>query len=995
MSQYSGFWSLDQPNPKAGECVAVTTKDMMQSWQLDTCESLLPFMCKAAACPSGSVHCSNGRCVNQAFKCDGNDDCGDGSDELDCPNNCHFHMQSGGDVIETPNYPQKYAPLSKCKWTLEGPQGSNIILQFQEFDTEKNFDTVQILVGGRTEDKSVPLTTLSGKQDIANRPYITASNFMIVKFTSDGSVERKGFRATWKTEPQNCGGILRATAQGQILSSPGYPQVYPGGLECLFIIQAQPGRIISLEVQDLDLNHERDYILIRDGEGPNSRSIARLTGQAKDNPNVLISTGSKLYLYFKTSLGDSRKGFSIRYTQGCKATIIARNGTVSSPAYGLSDYPSNQECLFKIKNPSGGPLSLRFDTFNVHSTDYVQVFDGSSTTGLRLHSGEGFTGNTRPKITLTASSGEMLIKFATDALHNAEGWSATFSADCPNLQPGIGALASNRDTAFETTVTFTCPIGQEFATGKHKISTVCQRGGNWSVNYIPKCQEVYCGPVPQIDNGFSIGSSNVTYKGVAAYQCYAGFAFPSGNGIEKISCLADGRWERKPLCLASQCPPLPEVSHANVTLLNGGGRSYGTIIRFECEPGYQRTGQPVLICMSNGTWSSDVPSCSRKRCYDFPEVDDGFIVDSTRKYYYGDEARVQCFKGYKLNGTNIIKCSSEQTFESVPTCEDINECSTSQCDLASTECTNTPGSFYCKCKKGFAPTLECRPVGDLGLANGGIPEESIVVSSTEEGYSKAQLRLNSIGWCGNTVDPGTNWVIVDFKAPTIVRGFRTQGVQRTDGQVAFTSAIRLQYTDDLTDVFKDYANPDGTAVEFRVLEPSLSILNLPVPIETRYLKFKIQDYSYAPCLRLEVMGCTRLDCVDVNECAKDNGGCDQKCINAPGSFSCACNPGYELFTQNGTAGFHISKSETGTHDGDLYQLNKTCVPVMCPNLNAPENGKLLTTKIEHHFGDLVNFQCNFGYVMSGSASLLCLSSGQWNATVPECMCKYFYIETPD
>lgn len=42
-------------------------------------------------------------------------------------------------------------------------------------------------------------------------------------------------------------------------------------------------------------------------------------------------------------------------------------------------------------------------------------------------------------------------------------------------------------------------------------------------------------------------------------------------------------------------------------------------------------------------------------------------------------------------------------------------------------------------------------------------------------------------------------------------------VQRFDGNIAFTSAVRLQYTDDLADVFKDYANPDGTAVEFRIL----------------------------------------------------------------------------------------------------------------------------------------------------------------------------------
>ncbi|XP_054265760.1 uncharacterized protein LOC128988471 [Macrosteles quadrilineatus] len=986
VSQYAGFWSLDQPDPSSGECVDVMLSDEQQSWELQTCESLLPFLCRANACPAGSYHCSNGRCINAAFRCDKEDDCGDGSDELDCPNLCHHYMASSGDVVESPNYPHKYEPLATCKWTLEGPQGHNILLQFQEFETEKTFDTVQILVGGRTEDKAVSLATLSGKQDLGNKSFVSASNFMIIKFSTDGSVEKKGFRASWKTEPQSCGGNLRATPQPQILKSPGYPQHYPGGLECLYILTAQQGRIITLEVQDLDLETNRDYILIRDGDSPKSPTIARLTGKIDNNPRIIMSTESKLYLYFKTSLGESQKGFNIRYSQGCRATVDTANGTVSSPAYGLADYPSNQECLLRIHNPSGSALSLKFDYFNVHPSDTVQVFDGTSTSGLRLHPGSGFSGTQVPKITLTASSGTMLIRFTTDALHNSKGWHAQYSADCPVLRPGEGALASNRDTAFGTVVVFTCPVGQEFATGTAKITTECLPGGNWSISYIPKCQEVYCGPVPQIDNGFSIGSSNVTYRGEALYQCYAGFAFPSGLPIEKVSCLADGRWERLPTCLASQCPPLPEVSHANATILNGGGRSYGTIVRYECDPGYVRTGHPVILCMSNGTWSSTPPTCSRAMCPKLPEIANGFVIEASQRYLFGDEARVQCHKGFKLvGGSNIIRCGPEQTFVNPPKCEDINECASSQCDQASTECINTPGSFYCKCRGGFASTLDCRPVGDLGLTSGGVPDDSITVSSSEVGYPKEMVRLNSgLGWCGTNIEPGFNWVMLDLKAPTIIRGFRTQSVQRPEGSPAFTSAVRIQYTNNLTDVMKDYTNPDGTPVEFRILEPTLSVLNLPAPIEAQYIKFKIQDYVNAPCMRLEVMGCTRLECADVNECSSDNGGCDQKCINSPGSYACVCNVGYELFSRNGTAGFSVDKSETGSQDGDIFQYNKTCVPVMCPPLAAPKNGIILTTQDSFHFGDLVSFQCHFGFVMAGSASLLCTSGGVWNGSVPEC-----------
>lgn len=37
--------------------------------------------------------------------------------------------------------------------------------------------------------------------------------------------------------------------------------------------------------------------------------------------------------------------------------------------------------------------------------------------------------------------------------------------------------------------------------------------------------------------------------------------------------------------------------------------------------------------------------------------------------------------------------------------------------------------------------MDCRPVGDLGLTSGGIPDESITVSSSEVGYSKEVLKL--------------------------------------------------------------------------------------------------------------------------------------------------------------------------------------------------------------------------------------------------------------
>lgn len=68
---------------------------------------------------------------------------------------------------------------------------------------------------------------------------------------------------------------------------------------------------------------------------------------------------------------------------------------------------------------------------------------------------------------------------------------------------------------------------------------------------------------------------------------------------------------------------------------------------------------------------------------------------------------------------------------------------------------------------------------------------------------------SSGGWCGNVPRPGHNWVQIDLRAPTVIRGFRIQVVVRSDGAMAYPVSLRIHFTDDLTDAFHVYSDPSG------------------------------------------------------------------------------------------------------------------------------------------------------------------------------------------
>lgn len=67
--------------------------------------------------------------------------------------------------------------------------------------------------------------------------------------------------------------------------------------------------------------------------------------------------------------------------------------------------------------------------------------------------------------------------------------------------------------------------------------------------------------------------------------------------------------------------------------------------------------------------------------------------------------------------------------------------------------------------------------------------------------------------------------------------------------------------------------------------PGVSCIDLPPPANE-------SGYTCGPCPN-GYFG-NGAECSDIDECATNNGGCNQNCVNTPGSSVCTCNSGYSL-----------------------------------------------------------------------------------------------------
>lgn len=249
---------------------------------------------------------------------------------------------------------------------------------------------------------------------------------------------------------------------------------------------------------------------------------------------------------------------------------------------------------------------------------------------------------------------------------NADGnWNNTAPAcnpvDCGSLSNPLNGTVVYPSSTFGSQATYECHTGFNITSLSVRS---CNADANWD-NWVPTCEPVDCGSLPDPFNG-SVSYSSTTFGSEAHYSCYTGYTV-SNTSIR--TCNSDGHWDAlTPECKLVDCGSLSDPSDGIVSFSSS---TYGSQAIYKCNTGFTTSSPSTRTCTSEGYWNNSVQTCKPVDCGPLSDPSDGTVSYSSTTY--GSQAVYSCKSGLKMNGSSVRTCEADGNWiNSAPTCPSID-----------------------------------------------------------------------------------------------------------------------------------------------------------------------------------------------------------------------------------------------------------------------------------------------------------------------------------
>ncbi|XP_077954991.1 seizure protein 6 homolog isoform X9 [Gasterosteus aculeatus] len=401
-----------------------------------------------------------------------------------------------------------------------------------------------------------------------------------------------------------CGGLISNITVGRIVS-PGFPSNYSNNLTCHWLLEAPEGQRIHIHFEKVALAEDDDRLLIKNG---NNFDAAALYDSYKVEylPNEgLLSMSRHLFAEMTTDATGTSTGIAIRYqafAAGHCYEPFVKYGNLTS-----SDHTWAVGAVVEFACDTGYTLEQGSITIECIDSNNPQ-WNETEPACRAVCSGE-----------VTDSAGLVLSPNWPEAYEKGQ--------DC------IWGIHVEEDKRIMVDI-------QVLKIGNKDLLTFYD-GDDLTAKVLGQ----YGGSKSRFKLYTSTADLTIQFQSDPATNVYG-----YGNGF-KVHFFEVSRNDT--------CPELPEIS-------NGWKSSshpelvQGSVVTYQCYPGYQVVGVELRMCQWDLTWSGDLPSCEKAEMYKpcgHPGTPTYGIPSSNKLHFQaGETLHYTCLTGHQLLGESILNC---------------------------------------------------------------------------------------------------------------------------------------------------------------------------------------------------------------------------------------------------------------------------------------------------------------------------------------------------
>ncbi|XP_037663922.1 seizure protein 6 homolog isoform X6 [Choloepus didactylus] len=330
----------------------------------------------------------------------------------------------------------------------------------------------------------------------------------------------------------------------------------------------------------------------------------------------------------------------------------ATTGRIVSPGF-PGNYSNNLTCHWLLEAPEGQRLHLHFEKVSLaEDDDRLIIRNGDNVEAPPMY--DSYEVEYLPIEGLLSSSRHFFVELSTDSSGAAAGMALRYEAVCS------GEITDSAGVVLSPNWPEPYGRGQDCIWGVHveedkriMLDVRVLRIGSGDVltfydgdDLTARVLGQYSGPRGHFKLFTSMADVTIQFQsdpGASVLGYQQGFVIhffevPRNDTCPELPEIPNG-WKS---------PSQPELVH-------------GTVVTYQCYPGYQVVGSNVLMCQWDLTWSEDLPSCQRvTSCHDPGDVEHSRRLISSNKFPVGATVQYICDQGFVLTGSAILTCHDRQ-----------------------------------------------------------------------------------------------------------------------------------------------------------------------------------------------------------------------------------------------------------------------------------------------------------------------------------------------